>query len=152
VSQEQFEKIMGYVDLGQKQGAKLVSGGAPGGDKGFFVAPTIFHNGKDEMSIAKDENFGPVVSVLPCSALAATISQPNNTFYGLASGVFTKNIDKAHLFAKHVKAGTVWVNCYHVIDGPTPFGGYKQSGTGREFGTAAIELYTELKTVTIKLG
>lgn len=152
VSQEQFDKIMGYVDLGQKQGAKLVSGGARVGDKGYFVAPTIFDNVKDEMSIAKDEIFGPVVSVLPFSDVDEMLERANNTFYGLASGVFTKNIDKAHLFAKHVKAGTVWVNCYHVIDGPTPFGGYKQSGTGREFGTAAIELYTELKTVTIKLG
>ena len=152
VSQEQMDKILGYCDKGKKEGAELVTGGKRHGQKGFFVEPTVFNNVDDDMAIARDEIFGPVVSVLPFSDVDEMIERANNTFYGLASGVFTKNIDKAHLFAKHVKAGTVWVNCYHVIDGPTPFGGFKQSGTGREFGTAAIELYTELKTVTIKLG
>jgi aldehyde dehydrogenase (NAD+) len=152
VSQEQFDKIMGYVDQGTKQGAKLVTGGKRVGDRGYFVAPTIFDNVRDDMAIARDEIFGPVVSVLPFTDTDEMIERANSTFYGLAAGVWTKNIDKAHLFAKQVKAGTVWVNCYHVIDGPTPFGGFKMSGTGREFGAAAIDLYTEQKTVTIKLG
>jgi aldehyde dehydrogenase (NAD+) len=152
VSQEQLDKILSYVDLGNKQGAKLVTGGSRVSDKGYFVEPTIFDNVRDDMSIARDEIFGPVVSVLPFTGIDEMIERANSTFYGLAAGVFTKNIDKAHLFAKHVKAGTVWVNCYHVIDGPTPFGGFKMSGHGRDFGAAALDHYTELKTVTIKLG
>jgi aldehyde dehydrogenase (NAD+) len=152
VSQEQMDKILHYVDLGQKQGAKLVTGGHRSGKRGFFVEPTIFDNVRDEMAIAKDEIFGPVVSVLPFKGLDEVVDRANNTFYGLAAGVWTKNIDKAHLFAKRVKAGTVWVNCYHVVDPTTPFGGFKMSGQGRDFGEAALEHYTERKTVTVKLG
>jgi len=152
VSQEQMDKILHYIDLGQKQGAKLIVGGERHGDKGFFVSPTIFDDVKDEMTIAKDEIFGPVVSVLPFSGMDELIGRANATNYGLAAGIFTKNIDKAHTFAKHVKAGTVWVNCYHIVDTTTPFGGFKQSGQGRENGEAALEHYTETKTVTIKLG
>jgi aldehyde dehydrogenase (NAD+) len=152
VSQEQMDKILGYVDIGQKQGAKLVTGGRRVGSKGYFVEPTIFDGVKDDMAIAKDEIFGPVVSVLPFKDVDEVIQRANSTYYGLAAAVWTKNIDKAHLYAKHVKAGTVWVNCYHVVDTTTPFGGFKMSGQGRENGEAALEHYTELKTVTIKLG
>jgi aldehyde dehydrogenase (NAD+) len=152
VSKEQLDKILGYVDLGKQQGAQLVTGGAQRGSEGFFVEPTIFNNVKDEMSIARDEIFGPVVSVLPFTDMEDMIDRANNTHYGLAAGIWTKNIDKAHLYAKRIKAGTVWVNCYHVLDPSTPFGGFKQSGHGRDFGTAAIEHYTETKTVTVKLG
>jgi aldehyde dehydrogenase (NAD+) len=152
VSQEQLDKIMGYIDLGQKQGAKLVVGGQRVGAKGFFVSPTIFDNVKDDMTIAKDEIFGPVVGVMPFKTMDEVIERANNTTYGLAAAVFTKNIDKAHLYAKAVKAGTVWVNCYHVVDTTTPFGGFKMSGHGRENGESALEHYTELKTVTVKLG
>ncbi len=152
VSQEQLDKILGYVDLGQKQGAKLVAGGKRVGDKGFFVEPTIFDNVKDEMAIAKDEIFGPVVSVLSFKDADDMLQRANSTYYGLAAGVWTKNIDKAHWYAKNVKAGTVWVNCYHVVDVTTPFGGFKMSGQGRENGEAALEHYTESKTVTIALS
>jgi aldehyde dehydrogenase (NAD+) len=152
VSQEQLEKILGYIDLGQQQGASLVTGGHRIGDKGFFVEPTIFNNVRDDMKIATDEIFGPVVSVLPFRDVHELIGRANNTYYGLSAGIWTKNIDKAHLFAKHVKAGTVWVNCYHVVDTTTPFGGFKMSGHGRENGETALELYTEMKTVTINLG
>lgn len=152
VSQEQLDKIMGYVDLGQKQGAKLVSGGKKAGERGFFVEPTIFDGVKDDMAIAKDEIFGPVVSVLPFKSADEVFTRANQTYYGLAAAIWTKDIDKAHLYAKHVKAGTVWVNCYHIVDSSTPFGGFKMSGHGRENGEAALELYTELKTVTVKLG
>ena len=152
VSQEQMDKILGYVDVGQKQGAKLTVGGKRAGDKGYFVEPTIFDNVKDDMAIAKDEIFGPVVSVLPFKGIDEVIERANKTFYGLAAAVWTKDIDKAHRYAKEVKAGTVWVNCYHVVDTTTPFGGFKMSGQGRENGEAALEHYTELKTVTIKLG
>jgi aldehyde dehydrogenase (NAD+) len=152
VSQEQLDKILHYVDLGKKQGAKLVAGGDRVGDKGFFVAPTIFDDVKDEMAIARDEIFGPVVSVLPFDRVDEVVDRANKTTYGLAAAVWTKDIDKAHLFAKKVKAGTVWVNCYHVVDTTTPFGGFKMSGQGRENGEAALEHYTEMKTVTVKLG
>jgi aldehyde dehydrogenase (NAD+) len=152
VSQEQLDKILGYVSLGQKQGAKLVTGGARVGDAGFYVAPTIFDGVSDDMAIAKDEIFGPVVSVLPFKTMDEVFARANQTTYGLAAAIWTKDIDKAHLYAQHVKAGTVWVNCYHVVDTTTPFGGFKMSGHGRENGEAALELYTEMKTVTIKLG
>ena len=152
VSQEQMDKILGYVELGQKQGATLLSGGHRVGNKGYFVEPTVFDNVKDDMAIAKDEIFGPVVSVLPFTSAEEAAERANKTTYGLAAAVWTKNIDKAHLFAKQVKAGTVWVNCYHVVDTTTPFGGFKMSGQGRENGEAALEHYTETKTVTVKLG
>lgn len=151
VSQEQMEKILGYVELGAKQGAQLVTGGGRVGERGFFVEPTIFDNVRDEMAIAKDEIFGPVVSVLPFKNLDELLPRANRTQYGLAAAIWTKDLDKAHLYAKYVKAGTVWVNCYHVVDTTTPFGGFEMSGQGRENGEAALEHYTELKTVTIKL-
>src|SRR5207237_59771 len=144
--------ILHYVDLGRKQGAKVLVGGERVGDRGFFVEPTIFDNVKDEMAIARDEIFGPVVSVLPFQGVDEVVERANNTSYGLAAAVWTKDIDKAHLFARRVKAGTVWVNCYHVVDTTTPFGGFKMSGQGRENGEAALEHYTETKTVTVKLG
>jgi aldehyde dehydrogenase (NAD+) len=151
VSQEQLDKILGYVALGKEQGAKLVVGGERWGDRGFFVEPTIFDNVKDDMAIARDEIFGPVVSVLPFKGVAEVVERANRTNYGLAAAVWTQDIDKAHLYAKKVKAGTVWVNCYHVVETTTPFGGFKMSGNGRENGEAALEHYTELKTVTVKL-
>ncbi len=152
VSEEQLNKILHYVDLGQKQGAKLVTGGQRVGSKGFFVEPTIFDNVRDDMAIARDEIFGPVVSVLPFHSLNEVIGRANDTTYGLAAAIWTKDLDKAHTYAKNVKAGTVWVNCYHVVDTTTPFGGFKMSGQGRENGEAAIDHYTELKTVTIKIN
>lgn len=151
VSQEQLDKILGYVDLGRKQGATLVAGGTRVGDRGFFVEPTIFDHVQDDMAIARDEIFGPVVSVLPFSDFDEIARRANDTNYGLAAAIWTKDIDKAHLLARKVKAGTVWVNCYHVVETTTPFGGYKMSGHGRENGEAALEHYTETKTVTVKL-
>ena len=145
VSQEQLDKILGYITLGQQQGANLITGGHRIGDQGFFVEPTIFDNVRDDMQIATDEIFGPVVSVHPFKDVNELIGRANNTYYGLSAGIWTKNIDKAHLFAKQV-------NCYHVVDTTTPFGGFKMSGHGRENGEAALELYTEMKTVTINLG
>jgi len=152
VSNEQMEKILGYVDLGRRQGATLKAGGARVGDKGFFIEPTIFDDVEDHMAIAKDEIFGPVVSVLGFHDFDEVARRANDTHYGLAAAVWTRDIDKAHLFARRVKAGTVWVNCYHVVDTTTPFGGYKMSGQGRENGEAALEHYTETKTVTVKLN
>jgi len=152
VSQEQMDKILGYVEQGQKEGATLLTGGRRHGKKGYFIEPTVFDNVKDDMAIAKDEIFGPVVSVLPFSSVDEVVERANKTTYGLAAAVWTKDINKAHLFAQKVRAGTVWVNCYHVVDTTTPFGGFKMSGQGRENGEAALEHYTETKTVTVKLG
>jgi len=152
VSQEQMDKILGYVEQGQKQGATLLTGGRRHGKKGYFIEPTVFDNVKDDMAIAKDEIFGPVVSVLPFTSVDEVVERANKTTYGLAAAVWTKDINKAHLFAQKVRAGTVWVNCYHVVDTTTPFGGFKMSGQGRENGEAALEHYTETKTVTVKLG
>ncbi|HJZ92380.1 MAG TPA: aldehyde dehydrogenase family protein [Gemmataceae bacterium] len=152
VSQEQMDKILGYVQSGQKQGAKLLVGGERVGKSGFFVSPTIFDDVKDDMEIAKDEIFGPVVGVLPFETMDEVIERANSTYYGLAAGVWTRDVNKAHTYAKRVKAGTVWVNCYHVVDTTTPFGGFKMSGQGRENGEAALEHYTETKTVTVKLS
>jgi aldehyde dehydrogenase (NAD+) len=151
VSQEQMDKILGYVDLGKKQGAKLVAGGKRKGDRGFFVEPTIFDAVKDDMAIARDEIFGPVVSVLGFDSLDEIATRANDTTYGLAAAIWSKDVDKVHTLAKKIKAGTIWVNCYHVVDTSTPFGGYKFSGQGRENGEAALEHYTETKTVTVKL-
>jgi aldehyde dehydrogenase (NAD+) len=152
VSDEQMQKVLGYCALGQEQGATLLTGGARFGSKGYFVEPTVFDNVRDDMAIAKDEIFGPVVSVLPFTSYDEVVGRANHTPYGLAAGVWTKDVDKAHRFARDVKAGTVWVNCYHVVDPTTPFGGFKQSGQGRENGEAALEHYTEVKTVTIQLA
>ncbi|MSR32173.1 MAG: aldehyde dehydrogenase family protein [Gemmataceae bacterium] len=152
VSQEQLDKILRYVDIGEREGARLVTGGSRKGNKGYFVEPTIFDGVRDSMTIAKDEIFGPVVSVLPFKDMGEVIERANNTNYGLAAAIWTKNIDKAHNYARAIKAGTIWVNCYHVVDTTTPFGGFKMSGQGRENGETALEHYTELKTVTVNLG
>jgi aldehyde dehydrogenase (NAD+) len=152
VSAEQLDKILHYVQLGKQEGATLVSGGQRHGDRGFYVEPTVFDKVSDGMAIARDEIFGPVVSILPFDGVDEVVDRANRTNYGLAAAVWTKDIDKAHLYARRVKAGTVWINCYHVVDTTTPFGGFKMSGQGRENGEAALEHYTELKTVTVKLA
>jgi aldehyde dehydrogenase (NAD+) len=152
VSDEQMKKILGYCELGNKEGATLLTGGQRFGSKGFFVEPTVLDNVRDDMAIARDEIFGPVVAVLPFRSLDEVIQRANSTCYGLAAAIWTKDIDRAHRHAREVKAGTVWVNCYHVVDATTPFGGFKMSGQGRENGEAALEHYTELKTVTVKLS
>jgi aldehyde dehydrogenase (NAD+) len=152
VSREQQDKTLSYVERGVQAGAQLLTGGhKPAGD-GYFVEPTVFSHVTDQMAIARDEIFGPVVGVLEFSSIDEVIARANDTIYGLAAAVWTKNVDTVQRFAKHVKAGTIWVNCYHVIDTTTPFGGMKMSGHGRENGAAALEHYTELKTVTMRLG
>jgi len=152
VDKDQFDKILSYVEKGKAAGADCVTGGARFGDKGFYVQPTIFDNVTDSMPIATDEIFGPVLSVLPFKSADEVIERANNTFYGLAAAVWTKDVQKAHRFAREVRAGTVWVSCYDVFDAAAPFGGFKMSGIGRELGEAGLANYTELKTVTMNLA
>ncbi len=151
VDQAQFDKIMSYIAKGRDQGAKCVTGGERFGNKGYFISPTIFTDVKDDMAIARDEIFGPVLSVIKFREIEEVIERANTTDYGLAAAVWTRDIGKAHAIASRVRAGTVWVNCYDVFDAAAPFGGFKRSGIGRELGEKALDNYTELKTVTIAL-
>jgi aldehyde dehydrogenase (NAD+) len=151
VSKEQFDKILGYIDAGKKEGAKLVTGGGRHGRKGYFIKPTIFDNVKNNMKIAREEIFGPVVSIIKFDDINDVIRQSNATIYGLAAAVWTKDIQKAHYLASKIKAGTIWINTYNTFDVASPFGGYKQSGFGRELGMHALELYTQTKSVWVGL-
>jgi aldehyde dehydrogenase (NAD+) len=151
VDQTQFDKVMGYIESGQNEGATLVCGGKRVGDRGYFIQPTVFSDVKDDMKIAKEEIFGPVMSVISFKSIDEVISRSNRTEYGLAAAVWTRDIGKAHAIANSVRAGTVWVNCYNVLDPRAPFGGFKQSGIGRELGEYGLQQYTEVKTVIVKL-
>jgi aldehyde dehydrogenase (NAD+) len=151
VDDEQFKKVLGYVESGKKEGAKLVAGGDRVGDRGYFVAPTVFADVKDDMKIAQEEIFGPVMSILKFKDMDELVDRANKTIYGLAAAVWTRDIGKAHHVANNVRAGTVWVNCFDVFDAAAPFGGFKQSGLGRELGEYGLQQYSEIKTVTVKL-
>ena len=152
VSQEQMDRILGYIEHGKSDGAKLVSGGARSGSDGYFVQPTVFADVQDEMKIAQEEIFGPVMSILKFKNADEVVDRGNKTFYGLAAAVWTRDVKKAHAIAHRLKAGTVWVNCYDVFDAAAPFGGFKMSGIGRELGQYALNLYTEVKTVTMAMS
>ncbi|MED3554045.1 aldehyde dehydrogenase family protein [Cytobacillus praedii] len=151
VSERQLERVLGYIEKGKAEGARVAAGGEKAFDKGYFVKPTIFAGVTDEMTIAKEEIFGPVVAVLPFDTVEEVIERANNTPYGLAAGVWTENVKTAHYVANKLKAGTVWINDYNLEDAAAPFGGYKQSGIGREMGSYALDNYTEVKCVWVKL-
>jgi aldehyde dehydrogenase (NAD+) len=151
VNKEQFDKVMGYIDAGKKEGAKCVTGGDRWGEKGYFIEPTLFTGVTDKMKIAEEEIFGPVMSILRFKDVDEIVARANKTTYGLAAAVWTRDVAKAHYLAKKIKAGTVWVNCYDVFDAAAPFGGYKMSGLGRELGERGLDAYTEWKTVTVSL-
>jgi aldehyde dehydrogenase (NAD+) len=151
IDQAQFDKIMHYIDLGKQEGAQCLSGGKRFGDRGFYIEPTLFADVNDEMSIAKDEIFGPVMSVLRFKDVDEIVARANNTCYGLAAAVWTRDVAKAHQLANKIRAGTVWINCYDVFDAGAPFGGFKMSGMGRELGEKGLDAYTETKTVTVSL-
>lgn len=154
VSREQFDRVTGFLDAGRKEGAKVAAGGGRPDrfDRGYFVAPTVFTGVRNEMQIVREEIFGPVVCVIPFKDPAEVAAAGNDTTYGLAAAVWTKDITKAHRMAETLKAGTVWINCYNMFDAASPFGGYKQSGFGREMGKAALEMYTQVKSVWVNLG
>lgn len=151
VDQAQFDKILDYIDYGKKDGAKCRSGGDRAGDRGYYIEPTLFTGVTDEMRIAREEIFGPVMSVLKFKGMDEIVRRANDTYFGLAAAVWSRDIGKAHHLAAKVKAGTVWVNCYDVFDAGAPFGGFKMSGLGRELGEAGLQAYTETKTVTVAL-
>jgi acyl-CoA reductase-like NAD-dependent aldehyde dehydrogenase len=154
VSKEQQERILGYIQAGQKEGGKLVCGGERPADlpKGYFVKPTIFDNCNNNMKIAQEEIFGPVLTVIPFKSMEEVQEQANKVIFGLSGAVWTRDIKKAHKLAAHIKAGTIWVNCYNVFDPQMPFGGYKMSGYGRELGKHSIDLYTNIKSVWVNVG
>lgn len=151
VDEEQFKKILGYISSGKREGAKLMCGGGVAADRGYFIQPTIFGEVQDNMTIAREEIFGPVMQILKFKSLEEVLERANDSKYGLAAAVFTKDIDKAHYISNGLRAGTVWINCYDVFGAQAPFGGYKASGNGRELGEYGLDNYTEVKTVTIKV-
>jgi acyl-CoA reductase-like NAD-dependent aldehyde dehydrogenase len=151
INKEQFKKILKYIESGKKEGAKLEFGGEKANDKGYFIQPTVFSGVKDDMEIAREEIFGPVMSVLKFDSYEDVIERANATTFGLAAGVITKDLTRALTFVKQLHAGSVWVNDYDAVCNQAPFGGFKQSGHGRELGSYGLEPYYEVKTVSIKL-
>ena len=154
VSDEQFQRVTGYIKSGKDEGAEVVAGGQTGSDNGgYFVQPTVLTKTNPDMKVVREEIFGPVVCATPITDadLDVIAREANNTNYGLAASVWTRDISKANKLAKRIRAGTVWINCHNVFDASLPFGGYKESGWGREMGEVVLNNYTEVKAVTTAL-
>lgn len=151
VSVVQRDRVCAYLDSGLQEGAQAVVGGQRAGETGYFVEPTVLVDTRPDMKVIQEEIFGPVVAAIPFDDPEQLIADANNSVYGLAAAVWTRDISEGHRIAKKIRAGTVWVNCYNVFDASLPFGGYKQSGWGREMGREAFELYTETKAITLQL-
>ena len=151
VSDEQFRRVTGYLESGKSDGATALAGGGRFGDRGYFVEPTVLTNTTPDMKVVREEIFGPVLVASPFTDLDEIAGVANDSEYGLGAGIWTRDISKAHALAKKLRAGTVWINCYNVFDAALPFGGYKQSGWGREMGHEVLNNYTEVKAVTTQL-
>jgi phenylacetaldehyde dehydrogenase len=151
VSEEQLGKVSGFLDSGHEDGARIVAGGRREGDRGYFFQPTVIADTRPDMRVVREEIFGPVVVAAPFQSMDEIAAVANDSPYGLGAGIWTRDISKAHFLAKKIRAGTVWINCYNVFDAALPFGGYKQSGWGREMGHEALEAYTEVKAVCAQL-
>jgi len=151
VSQEQLDRVCGYLEAGSQEGARALAGGRKLSGAGYFVEPTVLVDVKPQMKVVREEIFGPVVTAIPFSDPEEVLPAANDSIYGLAAAIWTRDISKAHTLAAQLRAGTVWINCYNVFDAAMPFGGYKQSGWGREMGHAVLELYTETKSVCTRL-
>ncbi|CAL1265893.1 unnamed protein product [Larinioides sclopetarius] len=151
IDDTQMNKILDLIKSGKDQGAKMLCGGGRYGDKGYFVEPTVFADVQDNMRIANEEIFGPVMQILKFKTVDELLERANKTMYGLAASVFTKDIEKAMYFSSGLRAGTVWINCYDVFSAQAPFGGFKMSGIGRELGEYGLQAYSEIKTVTMKI-
>jgi phenylacetaldehyde dehydrogenase len=147
VSEDQLNRVCSFLESGRSEGATAMTGGERLGDKGYFVKPTVLVNTNPKMKVVQEEIFGPVVTAMPFDDVDDLVAQANGNIYGLAAGIWTKDIQKAHRLASQLRAGTVWINCYNIFDAALPFGGYKQSGWGREMGREALEMYTEVKAV-----
>ena len=147
VSKDQFDRILSYIESGKQEGASLGTGGNRHGDVGYYVQPTVFYNVHDEMKIAQEEIFGPVMSIIKWKSTDEIIYRANNSIYGLAAGIWTKDVNMAHTLARGIKAGTIWINCWNVFDSAAPFGGFKRSGIGRDKSEYALQHYTEIKSV-----
>ncbi|CAD7092576.1 unnamed protein product [Hermetia illucens] len=152
VNEAMFKRVINYIEIGKTEGAKLVAGGKPLDKKGYFIEPTVFADVTDSMRIAKEEIFGPVLCVLKYKTMDEVIDRANNTHFGLASGILTNDINKAMTYASAIESGLVWVNGYMSMSLSSPFGGYKQSGIGRELGRYGLENYLETKTITINIS
>jgi acyl-CoA reductase-like NAD-dependent aldehyde dehydrogenase len=157
VSLEQLDRIKSYMEIGREEGASVLTGGQPPAlsdtfKNGYFFQPTILADVKNQMRVAQEEIFGPVVSVISFKDEDDLIKQANETIYGLSAGLWTRDITRAHRFAKEIKAGVIWINTYNMFNAASPFGGYKQSGYGREMGKHALDLYTQVKSVWVDLS
>src|ERR1700723_1135519 len=152
VSEEQMNRVCGYLEAGFSEGATALAGGHKKGDKGYFVEPTVLVNTREDMKVVQEEIFGPVVAAMPFKDAEDILPRANDSEYGLAAAVWTQEIGKPHPTAELLRAGTVWINCYNIFDAAMPFGGYKQSGWGREMGHDALSLYTQTKAICTRIA